>query len=641
MSRLLAKVSAHVECSWPGASVQVGIVGNMNGRLLPFGESAMEGPQDAFSYEPERHVADGGTSADLVFYVPENLQGSVSGIESPEDKNHQRNASVDAEKDCLTYMEVLVNGNGLYSGEIRYRSYLGANSTDNFDIVRNCSYNWALTYGEDGLGTDNWKKDNNLDDLRELQTAGPIYVIPGERVSFKDYFSTNMPLGTIGWSVGPNLKRSDMFRNQATSGTPSAVDFTVDNSTSAYGYGNRVVSISPLANPQPGLGGNMSIYVVDQQISWRNTLNGKYFVTPGRYVDGDLDFYVSYYDDEINSVSTVHLKGKGGDRWTYSGGIYPTLLGDTGKDYDQIRFSPLSTTLPGDYPAEATAMDGSSAVATVHVNDTRSIRWINRSSNVPSAGNGFIGYKYLSENKIVVFVESRGKYSSVSGEGFNNGNTPIAFIAGDRSIKIGDLSHTHDGVPFEGNLLLSSNYQDRIGIDYSSSMETKIILNQIIGKIRSGHLLVTPAVTSNLANATTYTVTISALNGYSDATRHAIEAHIRVGSGDLRELALTPGISKVTTGATVTLTPSYYSFRVVDDELSTTEYEVLSGSDSRLKWNGAPGGVFTASEPGNYRVTATFTKGSIVCSAYADIEVTSSDVGVWSDWENSGSIVLD
>lgn len=640
VSRLLAKVSAHVECNWPGASVQVGIVGNMNGRLLPFGESAMEGPQDAFSYEPERHVAAGGTSADLVFYVPENLQGSMSGIDSPEDKSHQRNASVDAIKDCLTYMEVLVNGSGLYCGEIRYRSYLGANSTDSFDIVRNCAYNWTLTYGEDGLGTDNWKKDNDLEDLRELQTAGPLYVIPGESVSFKDYFSTNMPLGTIGWSVGPNQKRADMFGSMPTSGTASGVSFTVDNNSPPYGYGNRVVSVYPLSNPRPGLGGNMSIYVVDEQIAWRNTLNGMYYVTPGRQADGDVDFFATYLDDDINALSTVHLKGKGGKRWDYSGSVSSTLLGDTGKDYDQIRFSPAPTMIPGNYPVEATTMDGSSAEATVHVNDTRTIKWMNRSTNVPAVGDGFYGYKYLSENKIVVFLEAGGEYATPGGEGFTFPNTPLAFIAGDRSIKIGELTHYYAGVPFEGQLLLSSNYTDRIGIKFSSSMRTKSVENLFESKVKSGYLLVIPRVGSELTNATTYTMTVLATNGYDDATRHSIEAHIRVGTGYLRELALTPAISKVTTGATVTLTPTFYTFRVVDDELLSS-YEVLTGSDSRLTWTGATNGVFTATEPGNYRVSATYRSGTVECTGYADIEVTSSDIGVWSDWENSGSVILD
>ena len=642
VQRLLARVSAHIECTWPGASVQTGLVGNMNGRLLPFGESAMEGPGDVFSFEPEKHVVSGGTSADLVLYVPENIQGTVSGITSPEGKSHEKNASVEAIKDRLTYLEVLVSGTALYEGEIRYRSYLGANATDNFDIVRNCTYNWTLTYGEDGLGTDDWKKDNGLEDLRVLQTTGPLYVIPGESVSLTDYFSTNMPLNSLEWSVGPNLKRNDMFGAMPTSGTPSGVCFTIDSNYPPYSYGNRVVNISPLANQRQGLGGNMNIYVVDEQIAWKSVLGGKYYVTPGRQVDGEADFYVTYFDDEQNALSSVHIKGLGGKRWNYTGGICPTLLGDIGKEYDIVRFSPLPTTLPGDYLVSATTRDGTTANATVHVNDTRSIRWIDRSSDVPAAANGFIAYRYLSENKIVVFLGTGGRYSTSSGQGFSLENTPLGFIAGDRSIKTADLSQTAGGVPFEGALLLGNNYHDRIGMNYSSSMANKTVGNlQNDGKTMSGNLLVVPKVNTNLANATTYTFTVNALNGYDDATRHSIEAHIRVGSGALRELVLTPAISKVTAGASVTLTPVYYTFNVSEDEINVEESTVLSAGNSRLTWNGAPGGVFTASEPGNYRISATYTYGGISCTGYADIEVTSSDVGVWSDWDSNGSITLD
>ena len=639
--RLLAKVSAHVECLWPGATVSVGTIGNMNGRLRPFGESAMEGPADAFAYAPESHSAAAGSSANLVFYVPENRQGRVVGITSPEGKSHEADASVNAIRDCLTYMEILVGGNGLYQGEIRYRSYLGANSTDNFDIVGNCAYNWTLTYGEDGLGTDCWKRDNDLEDLRELQTSGPLYVIPGESVSLSDYVATNMPLGSIGWSLSANQLGDDLLDEAVTPGSLDGVSFIVDHSCPPEDYGNRVVSVYPKANPKPGLGGNMNVYVVDELISWRNTFNGKYFVTPGRQVDGDVDFRVSYLDDELRDEVTLHMKGKGGNRWTYSGGIYPTLLGDTGKDYDQVRFSPLPTTLPGDFPVTATTRDGSSASATIHVNDTRSIRWMDRSTKVPSVGNGFIGYKYLSENKIVVFLTSGGRYAVTSGEGFGVGTTPFAFIAGDRSIKTGDLSHTVGGVPFEGRLLLSSNYTDRIGISYDGPLENGIVINQITGKSLSGYLIVVPRVNSNLTSGTTYSMKVKALNGYSDATRHEIEAHIRVGDGYQHELALAPGISKVTLGSTVNLTATYYKFRVTDGDLFTDATQVLSGTDSRLTWSGAPGGVFTATEPGNFRIKATYTSGSVVCTGYADIEVTTSDVGVWSDWDNSGSIVLD
>ena len=643
VSRLLAKVTAHVECSWPDAHVELGLIGNMNGKLRPFGESAMEGPLDGFSFQAERHtVSGGGESADLVFYVPENMQGRVEGITSSDHKTHQGNASVDARKDCLTYMEVQVSGSGVYNGEIRYRSYLGANSTDSFDIVRNCAYHWTLTFDEDGLGTDSWKKDNHLDDLRELNTAGPLYVVPGESVSLKDYVSTNMPLGSIGWSISDNENGDDMLKTVVNAQDLEGVSFIVENHGLPLGFGNRVVSIQPKANPRSGLGGNMDLYVVDELISWRSTLNGKYFVTPGRQVEGDVDYQVSYMDDIIQSPVTLSVKGKGGVRWNYTGGVSPTLLGDTGKEYDQILFSPQATCLPGDYPITATTIDGSASSATLHVNDTRSIRWTNRRLKVPAAGDGFIAYRYLSENKIVVFLEEGGKYSTVNGEGFTTDDSPFVFIAGDRSIKLGDSSQNTPGVPFEGQKLLANNYTNRISISYDGPITTGSVQNYtLLGRSVSGNLVLIPKINTNLSNSSTYSIKIKAQNGYSDDTRHEIEAHIRVGSGYLHELALTPAISKVTAGASVNLTPTFYRFRVVDDELTVDSSMELVPASSTLTWFGAFNGIFTASEPGNYRVYATYTSGSISCTGYADIEVTSSDMDVWSDWDNSGTTVLD
>ena len=641
VKRLLAKVSVRVSCEWPGAGVRLGQIGNMNGRLLPFGESAMQHIADAFSFRPESHVASGGASAEMVFYVPENLQGDVSGILSPEGKSHEENASVNALRNCLTYLEVEVEGSGLYSGEIRYRSYLGGNSRDNFDIVRNCTYNWTITYGEDGLGESCWKRDNDMDDLRELNVEGPLYVFPGESISLKDYVTTNMDLSRIGWSLGPDYLREDMAGEVVNPANLSGISFTADDSFSAPSYGNRTVSIFPLANPQPWLGGNMKAYMADEDIAWRSTLSGKYFVTPGRQTSGEVDYFVSYYDDDIPGSATVHLKGKAGSRWTLSADVNSSILGDTGKEFDQIRFSPPSTTLPGDYPVTVTTRDGSSASAQGHVNDTRSIRWLDRSTAVPS-GNGFLGYRFLSENKIVVILSSAGGYATAGGTRFTAQNSPLAFIAGDRSAKISDLSSRYKGVPFEGNLLLGSNYSDRIIISPDSPFQTGTISSNVLnGVLTSGILSIAPSLSANLSDGTTYTIRVEAKNGYDFATSHSIEAKVRAGSGTFRELALIPAISKVDVGATVTLGARFHTFTVSGDTLTEDSSVLLLPTMSNLTWLNAPRGIFTATEPGNYRVMASYNYSGRLYTAYADIEVTSSDVDIDSGWEGSEHIVLD
>lgn len=658
--RLLAKVTVHFSCTWPGSTIENGTIYNMNGRLVPFGSSAIASSQDAFSFAPEKHVCGGDSpTGDLVFYIPENMQGNMAGIDSSSKKNHQESAAIDSRKDFLTYMEVKVSGSGLYDGEITYRSYLGANSTDNFDIRGNCSYIWNITCTEDNLSTDSWKVDNSLEDLRTLAAHGPIFASPGETVRLSDYITTNMPLSTIGWDISADFLREDLIGEVVTGSSLNGPSFIVDNSRSPLQYGNRIIGIKPVSNPRAGLGGYIPIYVIDESISWQNTLSGsvynmktnktgigdKYFATPGKSVEASVDYSVTYMDDTLGEQVFIPLKGKGGDRWTWTdyklSGISSDLLGDLGKDYEQIEYSVQPTTIPGDYPIEAASAVKAQVKATafVHVNDTRSIQWYNRSSSVPSS-NGFIAYRYLSENKIVVILTPGGAYSTSSGSGFTSSNSPFLFVAGDRSTRVADLSNLYYGVPFEGNLLLSNNYQNRIALAFSGPMSIKSMTNRSqLSKKLSGNLIMVPNITQDLADGSTYTIKVKAKNGYDDATSHEIEAIVRTGSGNLLELAITPAISRVNVGASITFTPTLYSFVVTDNVLTTDSSTILARNNPVLHWSSeAPGGVFVATAPGNYRISATFNS---TTTAYADIEVCNSDMDMSGDWESGDSITLD
>lgn len=657
VKRLLAKVTATIHCNWPGATVTSGVVRNMNSVLKPFGSSAMISSADSFSFNPERQdCAPGSSSATMVFYVPENLQGAVAGIQTSAQKSHEHSAAVNSMKDCLTYLETTVSGSGLYDGEIVYRSYLGGNSTDNFDIVRNCTYTWDLTYTEDNLCHDEWKMDNSLDDRRTLSVPDALFFIPGENVRIGDFLDTNMPFESIKWLIGPRLSRADLVGALHNTSDVSGLSFTVDNSQSPFNYGNRRLFISPVSNPRTGLIGNTIIYVVDEQISWMNTLLGpvynmvsgsqgngyKYFVTPGKETNAEVAFSVLYNDDDAGEkVISTHL-GKGGNRWTYTDqpyqGISGQLLGDVGEDHDHIRYSASSTVLPGDYPITAETMDGSYSNAFIHVNDTRTLSWANRSSAVPSASAGVIAYRLLSENKILLMLTNNCSFATLGGTGFNQNNSPFQFMASDRSSRVGNLPGNYAGVPFEGAALHSGNYSRKLDISYNGSLTTNGVYSPKIGnKTASGILTLVPRVTANLSGSVRHVITIKAKNGYDDNTSHAIEAVIRARNGEFSELALSPAISRVTVGSTVTLVPTLYYFRVVDDEIMEETATVISATNSSLVWTGASRGVFTATHPGNYRITATF-RGS---TAYADIEVTSSDIDVSGEWDNGGSIILD
>lgn len=162
VERLLAKVTAHLSCEWEGAAIQSVGVYNLNRVLRPFGEAAMEEDWD----QQEFHAGTGTASGTFVFYVPENRQGTIDGIQTSQEKSPDANDEVRARSDRLTYLETTVEATGTYTGTILYRSYLGRNAVTDFDIQRNARYDWTLRFLRDGLQYNDWKHDNDLIDTQ-------------------------------------------------------------------------------------------------------------------------------------------------------------------------------------------------------------------------------------------------------------------------------------------------------------------------------------------------------------------------------------------------------------------------------------------------------------------------------------------
>lgn len=158
--RLMAKVTARLSCEWTGAITSVKVF-NLNRSLKPFGTSAATSASDIL---PVQEFQTGGdlSAGTYVFYVPENLQGTVSGIADPSDKSPEGNADVDARKGLMTYLETLVTGTSGVDGTIKYRSFLGEDATSDFDIRRNWRYTWNLSFLPDGRMNNDWKHENNL-----------------------------------------------------------------------------------------------------------------------------------------------------------------------------------------------------------------------------------------------------------------------------------------------------------------------------------------------------------------------------------------------------------------------------------------------------------------------------------------------
>lgn len=165
LKRLMAKVSARLSVEWEGTLGSVR-VRNLNAVLRPFGESRARGPEDLLE-EEELAAGAGAQSANLVFYVPENLQGSVPSITVAADKSRD-NAALEDRWESLTYLETEVAAREPYFGAMTYRSFLGENATSDFSIRRNCCYDWQLRYLEDGLSLQDWKHENGISWIRKV-----------------------------------------------------------------------------------------------------------------------------------------------------------------------------------------------------------------------------------------------------------------------------------------------------------------------------------------------------------------------------------------------------------------------------------------------------------------------------------------
>ena len=176
VKRLLAKVSVTLTCEWADARINSAKVFNMNKVLKPFGESAVTGPSDVLDFQDLTTISQNNRTNTLttVLYVPENIQGTVSGITDSSDKRPDGgNATVSGNHSLsrLTYLEVYVTASpsATFAGSITYRSFLGGNATSDFNIRRNTHYVWDIRYRADGLQMDNWKTDT---DLRIVHDSG-------------------------------------------------------------------------------------------------------------------------------------------------------------------------------------------------------------------------------------------------------------------------------------------------------------------------------------------------------------------------------------------------------------------------------------------------------------------------------------
>ena len=181
LTRLLSKLQVHLTCNWPGTLRTVKIY-NLNRTLKPFGESVAVSGKDILG-EQEVNILDADAKeGDFLFYIPENRQGKISRIRSSKDKSQDNSAVTNPE--LKSYMEAVVtgvSGNGV-NGTMTYRSYLGGNSSSDFNIGRNCRYVWNVQYLPGNMQNNDWKHENELSWKEYSYTLSvPPYLYYGQR----------------------------------------------------------------------------------------------------------------------------------------------------------------------------------------------------------------------------------------------------------------------------------------------------------------------------------------------------------------------------------------------------------------------------------------------------------------------------
>ncbi|MBE6224570.1 MAG: DUF4906 domain-containing protein [Bacteroidales bacterium] len=129
------------------ALVKVTSLPGINPATTPFPDSYT---LPYFDYELDDISVAAGETKDFVWYLPRNMKGTVDGITSADQKNSKA-------PELATYIEVFATTS---SGELfRYRFYMGANATTDFNVEPNKHYKLPITFVDKGTVVDSRVND--------------------------------------------------------------------------------------------------------------------------------------------------------------------------------------------------------------------------------------------------------------------------------------------------------------------------------------------------------------------------------------------------------------------------------------------------------------------------------------------------
>lgn len=414
VKRLFAKVSLTMSCNWTGAVISSAMVKNLNHSLKPFGSSAWASSTSSTSAYPlfiDSTTGGSSSSMTTVLYVPENIQGTVSAFSGNSASSQKTFDNLTSYwKARLTYLEVEVSSTGLYSGGRTYRVVLGADKLSNCNIVRNSVYNWTLAFDEDNLSVNNWKSEaDGWNDNRYITSDAEYFVEAIDYYNWTDIFSSNLTSGQVQYTFsvppGESYDYEDIISDSDLDG------FSIE--TEQIMKTLYVTATAKKNNASSNVTSTAALNVIYKQIGFDEY---DYHVDPGSSVAAEVKY--GYYWDTIDPSDWVGIKGKGTGalrEWEYTSapatGITSSYTAGGASTEDKITYTVASTVRPGAYPITASRVSSAnvpaSADARIVVNDTRYLRWTDRSGNYSGE------YDYYSD-EIHVYL-TRGDYGTKSG----------------------------------------------------------------------------------------------------------------------------------------------------------------------------------------------------------------------------------
>ena len=426
VKRLFAKVSLTMSCNWTGAVISSATVKNLNHSLKPFGSSAWASSTSSTSTYPlfiDSTTGGSSSSMTTVLYVPENIQGTVSAFSGNSASSQKTFDNLTSYwKARLTYLEVEVSSTGLYSGSRTYRVVLGADKLSNCNIVRNSVYNWTLAFDENNLSVNNWKSEaDGWNDNRYITSDAEYFVEAIDYYDWTDIFSSNLTSGQVQYTFSVPPGESYDWEDIISDSDPDGFSIETEKIMKTL----YVTATAKKNNTSSNVTSTAALNIIYKQIGFDEY---DYHVDPGSSVAAEVKY--GYYWDTVDPSDWVGIKGKGtgaSREWEYTAapatGITSSYTAGGASTEDRITYTVASTVRPGAYPITASRVSSAnipaSADARIVVNDTRYLRWTDRSAN-------YSGEYDYSPDEIHVYL-TRGGSGTRSGDYCANAVTYYEF----------------------------------------------------------------------------------------------------------------------------------------------------------------------------------------------------------------------